>query len=80
MSLTRRRLLQGFGTLAGASLLGPFVHQALATGAGACRFVIVVEGNCIEPLALLSTSARAAIDAQATGSTAGLRWMYNFGL
>ncbi|MEZ4320458.1 MAG: DUF1552 domain-containing protein [Myxococcota bacterium] len=77
MSLTRRRLLAGLGFGAGAALLNPFFRQAFANGPTPCRFVIVVEGNCIEPVALMSTSARAAIDAASTGSTAGRRWMYD---
>lgn len=72
--ITRRNLLAGMSMGAGASLLSPFFRQAMATGPTPCRFVIVVEGNCIEPITMMSTATRAAIDAQATNDTTGRRW------
>ena len=72
--ITRRNFLAGLSMGAGASLLSPFFRQAFATGPTPCRFVIVVEGNCVEPIAMMSTATRAAIDAQANGDTAGRRW------
>ncbi len=75
MSLTRRRLLAGLGAGAGAALLGPFFRQAFASQGGPCRFVIVMEGNCIEPSALMSPDTRAALQAQTSDDLTGRRWM-----
>ncbi|MEQ1564342.1 MAG: DUF1552 domain-containing protein [Myxococcota bacterium] len=75
--LTRRGLLAGLGTGAGAALLHPFLRGALATKPLPRRFVIVVEGNAIEPLAFLSPAAEAAIGAQSTDTVAGRRWSYD---
>ncbi|MCB9669134.1 MAG: DUF1552 domain-containing protein [Alphaproteobacteria bacterium] len=72
--ISRRRFLAGLGGGAGAALLGPFLRQAFATLPTPARFVFVVEGNCIEPVCFMSTGARTAIDAAATGSTVGRRW------
>jgi len=72
--MNRRHFLAGLSTAAGAALLGPAMRHALASGAAPRRFVFVVEGNGIHPEILMSPSARAAIDAQATGATAGLQW------
>lgn len=78
MRFSRRNVLAGLGLGAGATALLPFFRQAFAAGgAGTRRFVIVVEGNCVEPLAMMSTNAQAAIEAQATGAVVGRRWSYD---
>ncbi len=75
MSLSRRQLLTGaLGTAAGVGLLGPLV-RAIAGGTAPFRFVFVVEGNGIEPLTMMSTDTKAAIDAQTT-SDPGTRRYY----
>lgn len=75
--ITRRGLLAGVGLGAGSALFGPLLRQAMAGGPVARRFVFVVEGNAVEPLAFLSTGAEAAIDAEATGDVVGRRWSYD---
>ena len=74
--ISRRTVLGGLGFGAGAALFLPFFKQALADDSGPCRFVFVVEGNCIEPTTLYSSAARAAVQAQASGSIDGQRWFY----
>ncbi len=76
-TLSRRGLLKGFGFGAGAAFFTPFFREALAAGPVARRFVIVVEGNCTEPICFQSAATQAAIEAQATSSTTGRRWSYN---
>ncbi|MED5373029.1 MAG: DUF1552 domain-containing protein [Myxococcota bacterium] len=77
---TRRQLLAGLGALgAGAGFFHPFMRAATAAEPSARRFVIVVEGNCIEPISFLSESAQDAAQASASsGYDLGtLRWAYN---
>lgn len=73
--LTRRGLLASVGF--GSAFLGPFLRQALSAGPVPRRFVFVVEGNAIEPIAFTSAATAAAIDAQATSSVLGRRWSYD---
>ena len=75
--VTRRGLLAGAGLGAGAALLRPFLGQALAGGAVPRRFVVVIVGNAVEPLALMSDDTQAAIEGQATSPVTGLRWSYD---
>jgi hypothetical protein len=75
--LTRRRLLAGLGFGAAGALFTPLLRDALAKAVPARRFVFVVEGNCIEPAALMSAATRTAIAADATGPIDDQRWMYN---
>ena len=73
----RRRLLQVAGVGAGAALLAPFMRSVAHTQSGASRpmrFVLVVEGNCTEPIAFLSDAARARVEADSTGALDGKRW------
>jgi hypothetical protein len=71
--LTRRRCL---GALGAGALLSPLLGSIGRTQAGEIprRFVLVVEGNCIEPIALLSEAARLRVEADSTGSLDGKRW------
>lgn len=75
--LTRRGLLAGFGLGAGAALLDPFLRQAIAGGPVARRFVVVVEGNAVEPLAFMSDRTQAEIETRATSPVTGRRWSYD---
>lgn len=61
---------------AGALLFGPLIRHALAEAPLPRRFVLVVEGNALEPTTLVSPQTRAAIAAQASGDVSG-RWFYN---
>jgi hypothetical protein len=63
MAMKRRRFLQALGLGAGATLLGPLIHRAVADGATCRRFVIVVEGNGVYANSFLSDAARSAIEA-----------------
>jgi hypothetical protein len=76
MSWTRRRLLTGLGTAAGATLLAPFLRSVARADPAAPprRFVFFVEGNGIEPVCMMSAGARAAIDAEISRSTVGERY------
>ncbi|MEM9195618.1 MAG: DUF1552 domain-containing protein [Myxococcota bacterium] len=71
MRFGRRSFLASAGLGAGASLFLPLLHriQAEGAGAGARRFVIVVEGNGLHPYNFLSSPARAAL--AATGANIG---------
>lgn len=65
--LSRRSFLRSMAMGAGASLFVPLLERAArGAGTGPRRFVLVVEGNCIEPVAFLSTRARAALDGLGT--------------
>ncbi len=63
MAMKRRRFVQALGLGAGATLLGPLVHRAVAEGPTCRRFVFVLEGNGIYANSLLSDAARSAIEA-----------------
>lgn len=75
IGLTRRGFLHGMGAGALASLGG--LRWSRASSATPCRFVFVIEGNCVEPAALLSEPARAALDASNTKVIGSSRWWYN---
>jgi len=67
MSRGRRRFLRDVAVAGGGAALLPallpFTRSTVrASEPGSPRFVFVVEGNCVEPVAMLSTSARAALD------------------
>lgn len=75
--ITRRRWLKAVGLGAGAGLLGPFLTQvARAQGRAPRRFVFVVEGNCYEPVTVLSDPARAALDATMAQPIGAQRWWH----
>ncbi|MEQ1505359.1 MAG: DUF1552 domain-containing protein [Myxococcota bacterium] len=77
MRITRRGVLSGLGLGAATAALRPFVRSAGAQVAVPRRFVFVLEGNAIEPVAFLSDEARAAIQDQASGPIDGRRWSYD---
>lgn len=61
----------------GAPLFAPLLRQATADDpAMPRRFVIVVEGNCVEPVNMLSPMARAVVEERSTGALEGQRWFY----
>ncbi len=67
MTWTRRNFLRTLSFGAGASLLAPLFSQIAWANASLDiprRFVIVLEGNGVEPKTLLSPSTRTAIEAQ----------------
>jgi hypothetical protein len=75
--LKRRDFLTTTGLGAGAALLSPLMRSLVrgqATVEHPRRFVIVVEGNCIEPITFLSQAARARVEPDSTGSLDGKRW------
>ncbi|MFO0709828.1 MAG: DUF1552 domain-containing protein [Sandaracinus sp.] len=77
-SMSRRDLLRAFGLGAGGLALAPLLSQlASAGGMQPRRFVFVVEGNCFEPVTMLSTATRAAIDATASEPIGDSRWWPN---
>ena len=73
--MKRRTFLRGLGLGAGATLLGPIASRLVsAEGTPPRRFVLVVEGNCFEPVTVLADEARAAIDASAANPVGTQRW------
>ena len=76
--MKRRNFLKALGLGASAPLLMPLFRNVIAMDGGAIprRFVIVVEGNGIEPVNFLSQPTRAAIDAASTKSIGDRR--FNF--
>ncbi len=75
--VTRRHFLQSAAALGlGASLFGGLTRRALGADGTPCRFVFVVEGNCVEPAALLSQAARAAFDSSNVQPIGNQRWWY----
>ncbi|MEQ8280786.1 MAG: DUF1552 domain-containing protein [Deltaproteobacteria bacterium] len=75
MRTTRRQWLKAMGLGAGAALCGPLVSRIARGDPGMPRrFVFVVEGNCFEPITMLSDAGRAAI--QATADIGNQRWWY----
>lgn len=74
--ITRRGWLRTLGLGAGATLLGPLLTRiANAQGPAPRRFVFIVEGNCFEPVTMLSDPARAAIDGT-LAQPLDTRWWY----
>lgn len=73
----RRDFIKGLGLGAGATLLMPLLREVQADEAQTKprRFVIFVEGNGVEPRALLSAVTAAAIEAKGA-SLAGERYLY----
>ncbi|MSP72498.1 MAG: DUF1552 domain-containing protein [Myxococcales bacterium] len=71
--VTRRNLLK---TLAGVTLLGPFMKQAWAQGVTPARVVFVVECNGIYPIAFLSQAARASLGLDAADARRGFQDVY----
>jgi hypothetical protein len=71
--MNRRTFLAGLGSALGVGLVAPSL-RAFANGTTPCRFVFFVEGNGTEPITMMSTATRAAIDAATTADTTGRRW------
>lgn len=55
----------------------PFGRRAHAADTTPCRFVFVVEGNCVEPVTMLSDLARAQLDLANKSPVGEKRWWYN---
>lgn len=61
--MKRRTLLAGGSAAAGVALFSAALPRFVGAADGPCpKFVFVVEGNCVEPVSLLSPSARAQLD------------------
>ncbi|MFT5355565.1 MAG: hypothetical protein ACI9KE_002784 [Polyangiales bacterium] len=79
--MSRRRFLrQSLAAAGGAALLpallpsGP--KRARAAAPGSPRVVFVLEGNCVEPVAMLSPTARSTIDSQLSAPVEARRNWY----
>jgi hypothetical protein len=73
--LSRRMFLKQAGLGAGAAMALPWLkHRAQAQEMIPRRFVIVLEGNAIEPINFLADSARSAIESAPGGGTVEGRW------
>ncbi|HIN85317.1 MAG TPA: twin-arginine translocation signal domain-containing protein [Myxococcales bacterium] len=73
---TRRDFLKTVGLGAGAALFTPFLNSlswAATTGDIPRRYVFVVEGNCFEPITMLSKKAQTLLEASA-GQTIAENW------
>ncbi|MEW5854709.1 MAG: DUF1552 domain-containing protein [Myxococcota bacterium] len=76
-SFPRRSFLRGMSWGAGGVLLAPLLTRLAQSQAGPpCRFVFVVEGNCFEPVTMLSSGARAALDATMGNPIGTDRWWF----
>lgn len=76
--LSRRDLMRAFGLGAGGLLFAPLLARIASAGTPRpARFVFVVEGNGFEPVTMLSTPTRAAIDASASAPIGDDRWWPN---
>ncbi len=75
---TRRDLLRALGLGAGGAVMAPLLSRIASAGPAATRrFVFIVEGNGFEPVTVLSSAARSAIDATASAPIGGDRWWPN---
>ncbi len=75
---TRRDILRAAGVSCGGAILAPLASRiASAESDTPRRFVFVIEGNGFEPVTMLSTAARAAIDAHASAPIGDARWWYD---
>jgi hypothetical protein len=72
--ISRRNFLAGLSTATGAALLGPSL-RAIADEPVARRFVIVVEGNCIEPVTFMSPNTRTDIESNLIYAGSSTRWL-----
>ena len=77
--MKRRTLLAG-GSAAGVALFSASLPRFVGAADGPCpKFVFVVEGNSVEPLAFLSPSARSQIDGLLNSPVAGRRnWFRSY--
>lgn len=74
---SRRSFLRGLSLGAGAAMLSPLVSRlASAEDTLPRRFVFVVEGNGFEPITMLSSGARAALDPTLKSPVGDRRWWY----
>ncbi len=64
------------GFVMGSSLLSGLSREAHAADGQPCRFVFVVEGNCVEPVTMLSDATRAALDGSNASAIVDKRWWY----
>lgn len=72
----RRALVRGLGVAAGGALLAPLAARLAHAGSLPRRFVLIVEGNGFEPITMLASRARSAIDATASSAIGTDRWWY----
>jgi hypothetical protein len=77
VSLSRRNFVRGALLGGGAALVMPWGKQVARAGAGSCRFLFIVEGNCYEPVTVLSDTARAALDDTLDAPLTTERWWHN---
>ncbi len=81
MKTTRRHWMRNVAAAAGGMVLLPTllprgVGSVRAAPSGSPRFVFVIEGNCVEPVAMLSPTARATLDAELAAPIEGARNWY----
>ncbi|MEE2788476.1 MAG: DUF1552 domain-containing protein [Myxococcota bacterium] len=71
--MKRRTFLKALGGLGGLSLASPLINSAMAQIETPRRFVFILEGNCIEPINLMTPGARALINASVLGDIGDAR-------
>lgn len=77
MKLGRRALIRGGVATAGAAALSLGASRFVRAAAGPhAKFVFVVEGNCVEPVAMLSPTARDAMNGMLRAPVGTNRWWY----
>jgi hypothetical protein len=75
VTITRRDVLRRISFGVGGALFAPFFAQiARAQGSPPRRFVLVVEGNGVEPINFLSHAARARIEETSSSPIGDDRW------
>ena len=78
MTFDRRTFLRAALLGGGAALLAPRALRRARAAEGGCRFLFVVEGNGYEPVTVLSSEARRALDGGALdgGAVGSDRWWH----
>ena len=69
----KRRTFLKLDRLGGLSLVSPLMNSAWAQNQAPKRFVFILEGNCIEPINLMTPGAKALIAASATNEIGDAR-------
>lgn len=77
-SISRRGWLRAIAAGAGGLALTPLLSRIAGAGPEPVRrFVFIVEGNCFEPVTMLGSAARAALDASLGSPLGDDRWWYS---
>ena len=74
-TMSRRTFINGLGATLGGSLFAPLIREAHAQSMSAPRrFVVILEGNCIEPINFMTPRTLTALRAATLSDTEGRRF------